>query len=123
MGKKLILLHDRGAACLLVILCLFRALPANAAPICEYIRDGGDTETAPCAAAHPQYGVPPSVCFVQPGDGPESCTSIGFTNFGNGGYYGSYSAAVPELEDYAAAAFLALALTIGWQVRQRRSVG
>lgn len=30
---------------------------------------------------------------------------------------------VPELEDYAAAAFLVLALTIGWQVRQRRSVG
>lgn len=28
--------------------------------------------------------------------------------------------AVPELEDYAAAAFLVLALTIGWQVRQRR---
>ena len=26
---------------------------------------------------------------------------------------------VPELEDYAAAAFLVLALTIGWQVRQR----
>lgn len=30
---------------------------------------------------------------------------------------------VPELEDYAAAAFLVLALTIGWQVRQRRMAG
>ncbi len=28
-------------------------------------------------------------------------------------------AEVPELEDYAAAAFLILALTIGWQVRRR----
>ncbi len=27
--------------------------------------------------------------------------------------------AVPEMEDYAAAAFLVLALTIGWQVRRR----
>ena len=27
-------------------------------------------------------------------------------------------AAVPELEDYAAVAFLILALTIGWQVRR-----
>lgn len=32
---------------------------------------------------------------------------------------GCGAAAVPELEDYAAAAFIILALTIGWHVRRR----
>lgn len=60
-----------------------------------------------------------------PNGGSPACTSYGFTVSPDDTLYCVDMACsmsptqVPELEDYAAAAFLILALTIGWQVRQR----
>lgn len=50
-----------------------------------------------------------SLC--KPGSGPDGCMTAA-----------EVAASVPELEDYAAAAFLVLALTIGWQVRGRQQM-
>lgn len=66
--------------------------------------DGQPEESSECFAGGFAYGGT---------DGPWSCHA-GISGCSAGNF-----AAVPEMSDYAAAAFITLALLIGWRVRQR----
>ena len=100
-------------AAVCAITCVWPVSDASAATC-----DNGDGMFYPCTdpnASHCTGWVEGTECQDL---GYTSCTLVGM-------YwtcYGSYSApaAVPELEDYAAAAFLALALALlgGWRVRR-----
>lgn len=101
----------------------FLAAPANAIPTCGFPHSNGEPDDAMyqyCNVPPANGWLPATGCLRTSitGDGI-TCENVGFTNCPNVNYcYGTYSAAVPELEDYAAAAFLVLALTIGWNVRR-----
>jgi hypothetical protein len=104
----------------------FLTAPAVAMPACGFAAVSGDPEdmlVQRCDLPPPPGWLPATGCYQGTSPQGVSCQEIGFTNCPNVNYCGGALAAVPELEDYAAAAFLVLALTIGWQVRQRRMAG
>lgn len=120
MGKNLISVNILGVM-IAGVVCLLDCEPASAMPNCVF-PDGYEDLAAPCDSSPAGAIGPPTTCYVVPFGATAECMAIGFTNC-NGNYCaGTYVAAVPELEDYAAAAFLVLALTIGWQVRRRQQM-
>lgn len=120
MLKSLISRTIRGATWLVVVgMVLVLAAPAYSMPMCAFPHPESDPEVQPCNVPPPPGFLPTNTCYRTTESNGVTCESIGFTCSGPNYCYGAF-AAVPELEDYAAAAFLVLALTIGWQVRQRR---
>jgi hypothetical protein len=128
MSKRLISQGIRGWALFAMMVTTlvssqFLATPAVAMPVCGFPAVSGDPEDAlfqRCDLPPPPGWLPATGCYQGTSPQGVSCQDAGWTNCPNVNYCYGAPAAVPELEDYAAAAFLVLALTIGWQVRQRR---
>lgn len=122
MANSMVL--DRWAPFALLFLAFLVSCPAPSHAIYCPSEAGPSVD---CSSADAAY------CIENQFTEKDACLSAGFTQLQSddeeqrtygcaGGGGGCGAAAVPELEDYAAAAFLVLALTIGWQVRRRQQM-
>ncbi len=114
MVKRLHSRNNRGAACRLLIAAAFAVVVATWAgeAFAEIWCATGDPDTfdVPCGDPTAYY------CHeIVPED---DCNAAGFITSDGGVSFHRPPAPVPELEDYAAAAFVTLALLIGWRVRR-----
>lgn len=126
MANRLMSEKLRAASVIVCLLAIASIVgDAHAAGIRCFV---GAADVTPTSCQSSQAGT----CIEPVGSG--ACAAAGYTVY-TGSIYDDYdesmfrcvgngsgcgAAAVPELEDYAAAAFLVIALTIGRQVRQRR---
>jgi len=128
MGKQLISQKNRGKGRLLhvmvavvSVISAICCLPGESlafGPFCFPTGEAGGAQVS-CTD--------PSAISCHTDEDPSVCGDYGFSAVGPQDFHycveptctSSLGASVPELEDYAAAMFLALALAIGWRVRRQ----